>query len=196
MAGLRPSGCWGRAALGGRATAFRGTGAWFSTDRRYRYALWRVWDAGRDLCNFLMLNPSTADVTSDDPTVARCTRRARSWGYGGLIVTNLFAFRATDPAGLRSAPDPVGPEGDAAIVAAARIAVLVVCAWGNHGAYRSRAAAVRSLLDGLGVTPYYLALTRRGEPAHPLYLGYGLAPVPMTSVSSRVYMPVRPLAGS
>jgi hypothetical protein len=127
-----------------------------------------------------MLNPSTADETADDPTVARCTRRARLWGYGGLIVTNLFAYRATDPAGLRSAPDPVGPEGDTAIVAAARDAALVVCAWGNHGAYRGRATAVLALLDGLGVSPHHLALTRRGEPAHPLYLRYGLAPVPMT----------------
>jgi hypothetical protein len=127
-----------------------------------------------------MLNPSTADETADDPTIARCVRRARLWGYRGLVVTNLFALRATDPAGLRSAPDPVGPEDDAAIVAAARGAALVVCAWGNHGAYRGRATAVRTLLDELRVTPHHLALTRRGEPAHPLYLGYGLAPVPMS----------------
>jgi hypothetical protein len=160
--------------------SFRGTGARFSADRLHRYALWRVWDADRGLCNFLMLNPSTAHETADDPTVARCTRRARIWGYGGLVVTNLFAFRTTDPAGLRSAPDPVGPENDAAIVAAALSAGLVVCAWGNHGAYRGRASAVRALLDGLGVTPYHLALTRRGEPAHPLYLGYRVAPVRMT----------------
>ena len=124
----------------------------------------------------------------------RCTRRAQLWGYGGLVVTNLFAFRTTDPAGLRAVPDPVGPENGAAIVAAALGAALVVCAWGNHGAYRGRVSAVRALLDGLGVTPHHLALTRRGEPAHPLYLAYGLAPVPMTSPSSRVRMPVRPLA--
>src|SRR3954469_17706712 len=98
------------------ATSFHGTGARFSADGLYRYALWRVWDADRGLCNFLMLNPSTADETVNDPTVARCARRARSWGYGGLVVTNLFAFRATDPSGLRAAPDPVGPEDDAAIV--------------------------------------------------------------------------------
>src|SRR4051794_15154257 len=162
------------------ATAFRGTGARFSADRRHRHALWRVWDADRGLCNFVMLNPSTADETVDDPTVARCTRRARAWGYGGLLVTNLFAFRTTDPAGLRADPDPVGPGGNAAIVEAARASALVVCAWGNHGAYRGRASAVRALLDGLGVTPFHLALTRRGEPAHPLYLAYGLAPSPMT----------------
>src|SRR4051812_14962809 len=80
---------------GAPMTPFRGRGARFSSDRRHRYALWRVWDGDRGLCNFLMLNPSTADETSDDPTVASCTRRARAWGYGGLVVTNLFAFRAT-----------------------------------------------------------------------------------------------------
>src|SRR4051794_19883643 len=160
------------------ATAFRGTGARFSADRRHRHALWRVWYADRGLCNFVMLNPSTADETADDPTVARCTRRARTWGYGGLVVTNLFAFRTTDPAGLRSAPDPVGPEDDAAIVEAARASALVVCAWGNHGAYRGRASAVLALLDGLGTTPHHLALARPSEPAHPLYLGYSLVPVP------------------
>jgi hypothetical protein len=169
-------------------------GARFSRDRVYRYALWRVWDAERGLCDFLMLNPSIANETADDPTVARCTRRARLWGFGGVVVTNLFAFRATDPAGLRSAPDPVGPQNDAAIVAAADVAALVVCAWGNHGAYRGRASAVLALLDGLGVTPHHLALTRRGEPAHPLYLAYGLAPTPMICPASRVDGPVRPLA--
>src|SRR3954469_25064450 len=99
-------------------TGFRGAGARFGADRRYRYALWRVWDGDRGLCNFVMLNPSTADEAADDPTGARCTRRAQHWGYGGLVVTNLFAFRTTDPTGLRAAPDPVGPEGDATIAAA------------------------------------------------------------------------------
>src|SRR4051794_33548014 len=172
------------------ATAFRGTGARFSADRRHRHALWRVWDADRGLCNFRMLNPSTADESADDPTVARCTRRAQTWGYGGLVVTNLFAFRTTDPAGLRFAPDPVGPEDDAAIVGAAGVAAMVVCAWGNHGSYRGRASTALALLGRLGVTPHHLALTRRGEPAHPLYLAYGLVPTPITTASSRVGVPV------
>ena len=125
-----------------------------------------------DLCNFLLLNPSTADEATNDPTSERCERRARRWGFGGLIVTNLFALCATDPAGLRRVADPIGPENDAAILEAARGAGLVLCGWGNHGAYLDRASAVRALLAGLGVAPYGLALTRLGEPAHPLYLGY------------------------
>jgi hypothetical protein len=161
--------------------AFRGSGACFSLDRRYRFALWRVWDGRLGLCNFMMLNPSTADESSNDPTVERCERRARQWGYGGLVVTNLFAFCATEPAVLRAAVDPIGRTNDAVIAAVARRAALVVCAWGNHGGHLGRARAVRSLLSGLGVVPFCLGWTKRGEPAHPLYLGYDRLPVVVTS---------------
>jgi hypothetical protein len=96
--------------------AYRETGARFSIDRRYRYALWRVWDHDENLYNFLLLNPSSADEATNDPTIERCERRARRWGFGGLIVTNLFALCATDPAGLHRITDPIGPENDAAIL--------------------------------------------------------------------------------
>ena len=157
--------------------AYRETGARFSIDCRYRYALRRVWGHDEDLCNFLLLNPSSAAEATHDPTSERCERRARRWGFGGLIVTNLFALCATDPAGLRRVADPIGPENDAAILEAARGARLVLCGWGNHGAYLDRASAVRALLAGLGVTPYGLTLTKLGEPAHPLYLGYDRHPL-------------------
>ncbi len=160
----------------------RGSGARFSVGRQYRYALWRVWEPALGCCNFLMLNPSTADESTNDPTIERCQRRAQRWGYGGLIVTNLFALCTTDPAGLRRAPDPIGPGNDAAIIAAARSAALVVCAWGNHGAYLGRAGTVRTLLARLGTVPFCLAETKCREPAHPLYLGYDRAPVAMASV--------------
>jgi hypothetical protein len=154
-----------------------GSGARFACRRRYRYVLWRVWEPALGCCNFLMLNPSTADETTNDPTIERCQRRAVRLGYGGLVVTNLFALCTSDPAILRRAADPVGPENDAAIAAAAREARLVICAWGNHGAYAGRARAVRALLGELGVRPYCLGETRAGEPLHPLYLGYDRLPV-------------------
>src|SRR5512135_175129 len=100
--------------------ASRETGARFSVDRRYRYALWRVWDRSRGACNFLLLNPSIADEVINDPTSVRCERRARRWGFGSLLVTNLFAPCATDPAGLRRVADPIGPENDAAILETAQ----------------------------------------------------------------------------
>jgi hypothetical protein len=154
----------------------RGSGARFACRRRYRYTLWRVWEPARGCCNFLMLNPSTADETTNDPTIARCQRRAERWNYGGLVVTNLFALCTSDPSDLRRAVDPIGPENDAAIAAAARAARQVICAWGNHGMYLERAGAVRRLLDWIGVVPFCIGVTRARQPAHPLYLAYDRGP--------------------
>ncbi len=151
-------------------------GARFSPCRCWRYLLWRRWDAARPAANFLMLNPSTADETRLDPTCTRARRYAERWGYGALIVTNVFAWRATDPRRMLAARDPVGPENDRAIVAAAREAALVVCAWGNHGAERGRSAEVRALLESAGVAPHALRVNAGGEPAHPLYLAAALRP--------------------
>lgn len=149
----------------------------FSPCRKYRYTLEIRWDEG-PICNFLMLNPSTADEVANDPTVERCERRAGAWGYGALIVTNLFAYRATDPRDMMAQGDPIGPDNDEAIVSAASRSDLVICAWGNHGSYRGRADAVRRLLGGT-ITPIKcLRVSKTGEPCHPLYLPYELQPIP------------------
>ncbi|MEH6402829.1 MAG: DUF1643 domain-containing protein, partial [Sneathiella sp.] len=87
---------------------FKESGAEFSDCNKYRYSLWRRWDAGPTV-SFLMLNPSTADGSSNDPTVERCHRRAVAMGFGALEVINIFGFRATDPKDLKKAKDPVGP---------------------------------------------------------------------------------------
>lgn len=102
---------------------------------RYRYDLGRTWvepgDALADTyCTFIMLNPSTADGTQDDPTICRCINFAKSWGMGGLMVVNLFAWRATKPDDLLRAADPIGPENDRYIDEACRMAQFVVAAWG------------------------------------------------------------------
>ena len=153
-------------------------GARFSACRRWRTLLWRQWDGQRPVANFLMLNPSTADETVLDPTCARARDFAERWGYGALLVTNLFAWRATDPGEMLAAPDPVGRGNDAAILRAARAAALVVCAWGNHGAHLGRSAQVRQRLESAGISLHVLRLNAGGEPAHPLYLPARLAPVP------------------
>ena len=156
---------------------FRSTHARFSPCRAYRYELWRKWGGG-PLLNVLMLNPSTADETDNDPTVERCERRANQLGYSGLIVTNLFAFRATYPKDMKAAADPVGSENDAAILAAAKEAELVLCAWGNHGAHRGRAQAVRKMFEREGIELWCLHVTKQGQPQHPLYVGYQARAVP------------------
>ena len=153
------------------------SGATFSPCEKYRYRLWRYWDKGRGpVISFLMLNPSTADSTDNDPTVERCERRARMMGYGGLEVVNIFAYRSTDPTVMKQQSDPIGPDNDAAILAAANLAGMVVCAWGNHGDYLDRGKEVVALLHRHGIIPHCLAVTGSGHPKHPLYVGYDTKP--------------------
>ena len=158
-----------------------GSVAVYSDCEIYRYRLERVWAPGAKTVLFVMLNPSTATEVQNDPTVERCERRARALGFGGFAVANIFAFRATDPRVMRAAADPVGPGNDAVILALARAADRVICAWGVHGAHRGRGAAVAALLRLQGVAPYHLGLTRAGAPKHPLYIGYAAGPVPWES---------------
>jgi hypothetical protein len=150
--------------------------ATYSDCERYRFDLTRVWDAAGDRALFVMLNPSTATEMQNDPTVERCERRARAQGFGAFCVCNIFAWRSTDPAGLRQTDDPIGDANDAAILAASSWADRVVCAWGTHGALLDRGPAVERLLRSAEVTLYHLGLTKHGHPKHPLYIGYGTAP--------------------
>lgn len=140
----------------------------------YRYLLWRVWDDSLPLLIFIMLNPSTADVDNNDPTVERCERRARREGFGGVFVLNLFAFRATDPKDMKAVEDPVGRMNDyfirSMMVKAKAQGHRIIVAWGIHGRYRDRAREVAAHAKELGVELYALGLTDRYEPRHPLYL--------------------------
>jgi len=170
--GLPPAGVeavWSRASGPG---GHRG-GAWFDPGRSYRYLLWRAWgDAGRFVL-FILLNPSTADQDKNDPTVERCERRARTSGFDGLLVANLFAFRSTDPGVLREALAPMGPQNDAAILLAQQLAGQTICGWGVHGCYRDRGRILRERLQR---PLYHLGLTRDGQPRHPLHLPYSVQP--------------------
>lgn len=141
------------------------TSAELSECRLYRYALWRRWSPGNQVL-FIMLNPSTADETIDDPTIRRCISFAESWGFGALTVANLFAFRTPSPAELQTADDPIGPENDAWLERLQQESQLTVAAWGNHGRLLNRSATIRPLLHA----PRTLGLTQRGEPRHPLYV--------------------------
>lgn len=153
----------------------------FSTDRVYRYSLTRdtgdLLAAGRLRINWLMLNPSTADENVNDPTIRRCLAFSRAWGYREVVVTNLFAFRATDPGELLTAADPVGPDNDFHIADAAKRSDLVLCAWGNHGALLARAQRVLAILRAVACTPRCLRVTKTGQPEHPLYLPGDLTPL-------------------
>ena len=141
-------------------------GAEVSTDGQYRYSLWRIWDSSKPLILFICLNPSTADATADDPTIRRCIAFARSWGYGGLYMGNLFAFRATDPAELYKADDPVGPENDKWLLKMASKCQNIVFAWGTKGVLFGRNKLVSSIFPNSRC----IAKTKVGHPGHPLYL--------------------------
>ena len=149
-------------------------GAIFSNDRKYRYTLRRTWFLGKGYACFVALNPSTADETFDDPTVRRCIRFAQTWGYGGLMMMNLFALRSTDPKRLYAEKDPVGrPQNDVYLAAVSAKAGITIMAWGTRGGYMNRDKEVMKLLTN----PHYLALTKEGYPKHPLYLRADLKPI-------------------
>jgi hypothetical protein len=145
----------------------------------YRYRLTRTWDAMKSHAMFVMMNPSTADPLADDPTVAKCGRFARSWGYGGIYVGNTFAYRATDQGRLLEITDPIGPENDQHLVEMAKSAAIVIFAYGKpkHRQLRARGPEVAKLLITAGVDPYILKLCKDGTPQHPLFLVESLKPV-------------------
>lgn len=151
------------------------SGAHFSRCRTWRYALWREWAHARARVMLIGLNPSTADAQRDDPTIRRCIGFARDWGFGGVWVLNLFAFRATFPGDLKAAEDPIGPRNDWWLRRVARRCDRIVAVWGNDGRFLDRSARVQGMLDGrLEV----IRLNASGEPAHPLYLPKTLRPGP------------------
>jgi hypothetical protein len=156
-----------------RAFTMRGA-AGFSSCGRYRYWLTRTWDESRSVVCWLMLNPSTADGTRNDPTIRRCVGLSRHWGHGGIVVVNLFAWRATDARELMRVVDPVGPANDA-VLKLHTTSRRVIAAWGNQGGLLNRVDAVLSLLAECLLE--CLGLTSVGQPRHPLYVAANTKPV-------------------
>lgn len=144
----------------------------YSDCEAYRYRLSRRWADSGGMVNFVMLNPSVADEYANDPTVERCERRARMLGFGGLEVTNIFAWRDTDPMAMRKASEPVGMDNDKVLIDTARTARMVIAAWGVHGAHLDRGETVRGLLESQHIPLQHLGLSKQGHPRHPLYVPY------------------------
>lgn len=159
-------------------TLFSGSIAWdatFSPCLEYRYLLWRRWadDWESNYAMFIGLNPSTATESINDPTVTRCINFSKSWGYSAFLMTNLFAYRATDPKKMLAVADPIGPENDRYLLESAAKAAVVVAAWGNHGTHMGRHEQVKQMLPNLKC----LRVTKKGMPCHPLYLPQALTPI-------------------
>lgn len=119
---------------------------------------------------FIGLNPSTADEVKDDPTIRRCKGYAKAWGFGRMCMTNLFAFRATNPREMMGQRDPIGKENDKYLVSVSREASLVVAAWGRMGEFMGRDEDVLDLLDNV------FQIGEAEYPRHPLYLKKDLLP--------------------
>lgn len=158
------------------------TDAKLSDCRTYRYALWRTWDESKPYAMFIGLNPSTADETEDDPTIRRCIAFAKDWGYGGLCMGNLFAFRATKPGDMMLVQDPVGPDNDRWLQNLAGNAGVIVAAWGNGGSYRGRSKEILSMFQNL----MCLKQNQSGEPVHPLYQPSSAMP---KAIAGGIYKP-------
>lgn len=156
--------------------------ATFSPCGTYRYTLSRAWgeDEGPKAC-FVMLNPSTADAVKSDPTVTRCINFAKAWGYAGLDVLNLYAYRTPSPPVMKKAEkagvDVVGPHNDYAIrTILSRPGGVIVAAWGVNAAV-SRVARFMEIARDLKRVIYCLKLTKDRAPSHPLYLPVHLNPI-------------------
>jgi hypothetical protein len=149
----------------------------------YRYLLGRVWTSlphDYGYVNFIMLNPSNAGHKEDDPTITRCINFAYNWGFDGLYVTNLFAYRTSYPDFLKESAaggiDVIGPENNYWITACAKSAAQVVLAWGSNGVFFNRAKDVMALLylNNIQMATIGDSVTKCGNPRHPLYLKKGL----------------------
>lgn len=142
---------------------------------QYRYSLTRIWRRAHPRVCFIMLNPSTADAHVDDPTIRRCLGFAQRWGFGGLEVVNLFAFRSSSPEVLQSVEDPVGPDNERYLKAAAARAGKIVLAFGASRLAACRWRAVEPLFAGLPL--YCLGECANGAPRHPLYVSSSVSPM-------------------
>lgn len=146
----------------------------FSADRTYRYTLKRQWFPSENFVMFIGLNPSTADETRNDPTVRRCIDFAQRWGFSGMVMMNLFAFRATAPRNMKQQTEPIGEKNDFYLLENALNAKKIVACWSQHGSHLERSAAVVALLRAFDI--YAFKLAGNGQPYHPLYLPKTLEP--------------------
>lgn len=151
------------------------TAAFSGPDNCYRDQLIRRWDESLPLLVVCMLNPSTADHETNDPTILTLIHFAKLWGYGGLLVVNLCAFRSPSPAVMKAAADPVGPQNEKALLNAMMYARAnggrILVAWGNDGDFLERDAWFSERAAKLGLSTICLGATRSGAPKHPMARG-------------------------
>lgn len=140
---------------------------------QYRYELRRTWDTAKTTVLFIGLNPSVADAEIDDNTIRVLCGYAERWGYGGLVVANLFAYRSTDRGALVKVSDPIGPENNQHLQRLVSEVETVVCVWGGDGRLFGRSSEVLTMVP----KPKCLTVLKSGQPGHPLYKDGKLVPI-------------------
>ena len=158
--------------------------AQFSEDERHRYLLTWDWSTaevprsrGEERCTWIMMNPSTATERQLDPTLRRCARFSMDWGFGGMVILNAYAFRATNPKHCLEAHDRVGMHNDMIVSLWLEQSTRLIVAWGGK-LERSRAYEMRKMVEGRN--PMCLHVGADGQPTHPLYLPTDTEPHPWT----------------
>jgi hypothetical protein len=147
-------------------------GAHFSECRQYRYALWRIWDKQKPAVMFIGLNPSTANELTDDPTIRRVKSLAMNWGFGGVYMTNLFAFVSAYPEDLLKCADAIN-DNDQWLINISALSSEVIFAWGNFKEAQERAKQVIAMFPNAKA----LHINKNGSPKHPLYVKGDTVPV-------------------
>ena len=157
----------------------------YSKDRKYRYALTRVWDIHKPMVLFIMLNPSKANAIQNDPTITRVIGFSKRWGFGKVVVCNLFAYCATQPTDLFKQKKPIGKFNDYWIGKFSKEAHQVILAYGNHGNFQERHLEILKRID----QPFCIKISLKEMPMHPLYLKYTTTPLPFKKSDSRIQSP-------
>lgn len=143
----------------------------FSACGRYRYALSEIWNPEGPLVLWILMNPSVACTDYSDPTLRKTGTFSRSWGYGGQLVGNVHAYRATDKNKLLDVEDPVGPDNDDHILRMAEKAERVVLAYGKPPKkLQARGRQIVELLKHHKGLSYLVMLKDGITPKHPLYV--------------------------
>lgn len=151
----------------------------FSECDKYRYELSEIWDQSKPLVLWVLMNPSVACLDYSDPTLRKTGRFSRSWGYGGQLIANVHAYRATNKKRLLDVDNPTGPENDKAILRLASRAQKVILAYGlPPKALQVRGKQVADLLSHHPALCYLKLLKDGITPGHPLYLPADLPPIP------------------
>lgn len=141
-----------------------------SADGRCRWSLKRVWEPEKGLVLYVGLNPSKADKKIDDMTVKKGMGFARAWGYGGSMHGNAYPFITPYPKSLAECTASEIEKNDVKLIEMARLASVVVLAWGSFPQFKARFDRVSEMLKPWN--PICLGLTKDGFPHHISRIAY------------------------